>query len=266
MPRGTCSQRLTVALLACLTRCHVVRCGGVHHADGAAVASSPRFLGLLGEDWWIYANHARFLDRPGVYVDVAANDPIVISNSFFFDACLGWDGLCVEANPRHTAALETARACAVEQKCMADRKFNTTFVAVNDPTGGRSHLGGATAKDAARSFRTIDVECDTLAATLRAHSITHVDYFSLDVERHEQMVLDGLDWDAVTIDVVIMEGYYDDGPARVLLDRGYRRIDYLGKPCKMQSAYVRPGFQLGIERAGLEMLTADAWWDPIQCA
>ena len=34
--------------------------------------------------------------KKGFYVDSGANDAVLISNSYFFDVCLGWDGLCVE--------------------------------------------------------------------------------------------------------------------------------------------------------------------------
>lgn len=30
----------------------------------------------------------------GHYLDIAANDPVTTSNSFFFDRCLGWGGIC----------------------------------------------------------------------------------------------------------------------------------------------------------------------------
>ena len=35
----------------------------------------------------------------GVYLDVAANHYKRISNTYFYDRCLGWRGLCVEPNP-----------------------------------------------------------------------------------------------------------------------------------------------------------------------
>ena len=35
------------------------------------------------------------MERKGVYVDIAANDPIDFSNTYFYDKCAQWRGLCV---------------------------------------------------------------------------------------------------------------------------------------------------------------------------
>ena len=193
-------------------------------------------MGMLYEDWWVYANHGRFLDRPGVYVDLAANDPLLISNTFFLDACLGWTGLCMDANERHGVHLARHRSCDVVIKCISEKKERVTFQeTLTDPSGARSHV-----VDATKSFntkireRTVTMDCDTFAATV---NLTHIDFLSLDVEQHEAAVLRGVDWDRVTIDIIIMEGDWattgdaDRGarlPACGLLGRAQRRpVAYL---------------------------------------
>ena len=237
----------------------VKRCTGQNH--------SPIFLGLVGEDWWYWANHARFMMSQGTYIDLAANDPVIISNSFFLDACLGWRGLCIEPNPSHVKDLAVHRSCSVVPKCIAETKSTLSMVKVNDPTMGRSHLGNVTNKDIRRGYTIMSVPCDTFANTVAVHGITHVDFLSLDVERHESGVLAGINWDAITIDVIIMESDFNSSSARTLLSRGYERIDYLGRPCRGQSAYVNRlgGFKLGIERVGGVLLPAAAFWNEALC-
>ena len=67
--------------------------------DGRGAAT---FVAQHGQDWWLMANFIRDrFSRPGTYVDLATNDPIYRSSTFFLDACLGWRGACVEANPAH---------------------------------------------------------------------------------------------------------------------------------------------------------------------
>lgn len=34
--------------------------------------------------------------KNGVFIDIGAHDGITMSNSFFYEKQLGWDGLCVE--------------------------------------------------------------------------------------------------------------------------------------------------------------------------
>ena len=45
----------------------------------------PMFLGSAAQDLWVYHNHARFMTQPGVYIDLATNDPVIRSNTIFFD-------------------------------------------------------------------------------------------------------------------------------------------------------------------------------------
>jgi len=63
-------------------------------------------------DWWTYANV--FLKRraPGVYVDLAAHTYFQNSDTYFFDRCLGWGGLCIEADD---AAVTNLRACVTSR-------------------------------------------------------------------------------------------------------------------------------------------------------
>ena len=227
----------------------VATCGGLD------MSGAPQFMGMLYEDWWVYANHGRFLDRPGVYVDLAANDPLLISNTFFLDACLGWTGLCMDANERHGVHLARHRSCDVVIKCISEKKERVTFQeTLTDPSGARSHV-----VDATKSFntkireRTVTMDCDTFAATV---NLTHIDFLSLDVEQHEAAVLRGVDWDRVTIDIIIMEGDWATTGKMLTEERGYRRVDYLGAPNVGQSAYLRPGFKLAIEEAGGEIMKA----------
>ena len=46
------------------------------------------------QDWYIFHNvfSARLEWGKGAYVDIGTNDPLLISNTLFFDKCLGWRG------------------------------------------------------------------------------------------------------------------------------------------------------------------------------
>ena len=56
------------------------------HGDRATMLASG------GQDWWLYYNHARFLRRQGVYIDLATNDAIARNNNFFNSVCLKLEG------------------------------------------------------------------------------------------------------------------------------------------------------------------------------
>jgi hypothetical protein len=55
--------------------------------------------GQASQDIFLFRNLFKFWPqegRKGFYVEAGANDPLYLSNTLFFDKCLGWDGLCVE--------------------------------------------------------------------------------------------------------------------------------------------------------------------------
>ena len=72
------------------------------------------------QEAWLYENHVRFMRRPGVYIDLAANDPFVLSNTFFLDRCRGWRGVCVEPNPQHHRRIRSLRGCELVPNCISN--------------------------------------------------------------------------------------------------------------------------------------------------
>ncbi|CAE7692345.1 unnamed protein product, partial [Symbiodinium necroappetens] len=58
-------------------------------------------------DVFLYTVLWRHLSRPGVYVDLAAHDFRYISNTYFADHCLKFDGVCIEPNTDYHSELIT---------------------------------------------------------------------------------------------------------------------------------------------------------------
>ena len=63
------------------------------------------------QDWYIFQNHYR--DRlqwgDGVFVEIGSNQPTVISNTLFFEKCLGWRGVLFEPQERYHASTRRER-------------------------------------------------------------------------------------------------------------------------------------------------------------
>jgi hypothetical protein len=60
--------------------------------------------GEVNQDIFMFRNVFKYWPmqgRKGFFVESGANDPLISSNSFFFEKCLGWDGLCVEPQPEY---------------------------------------------------------------------------------------------------------------------------------------------------------------------
>lgn len=138
--------------------------------------------------------------RKGFYVDSGANDALVLSNTLFFDKCLGWEGLCIEPLERYHAGIRAHRSCSLVPKCLSDKKEVVHF-------GGSGSDGFVD-----KSGNGVTVECDTLEAMLREYSRdssrTVIDFWSLDVESYEMVILNQVNWDVIKVKSILVEDFH----------------------------------------------------------
>eukprot|EP00574_Skeletonema_japonicum_P011839 CAMPEP_0201732876 /NCGR_PEP_ID=MMETSP0593-20130828/30052_1 /ASSEMBLY_ACC=CAM_ASM_000672 /TAXON_ID=267983 /ORGANISM="Skeletonema japonicum, Strain CCMP2506" /LENGTH=335 /DNA_ID=CAMNT_0048225923 /DNA_START=24 /DNA_END=1031 /DNA_ORIENTATION=+ len=190
---------------------------------GAAPAFDA-FFGLksdqrsrFNEDKWIYENV--FLGKsnenmsnnvPGTYVEIGAFDGMHESNSRFFEVCLGWQGLLVEGQPRNYRAVlqnrQFAHKMSFAPSCDAEyEKVNKTVQFANYPLTNSGLKGYAKSYDAKPH---VDVPCGPFTPVLEdifAFSNKRINFFSLDVEGSEDLVLKTIDFSKVMIDVIMIE-------------------------------------------------------------
>lgn len=219
----------------------------------------PIFLGGSQQDWWVWLNHARWLDRPGVFVDLATNHPIIRSNTYVLEKCLQWSGLCIEPIPHLHEAIRRERSCRLVPTCIDDRPGRRVpFTVTNSGTAGSSHLGMPTRNPRGGRHQQppqalgslVTVTCRTLAEVLSESRIDHIDVLSLDVEGHEFRALHTVNLSSVQIDIIIAESgdkLLHKWPA--LIDTyGYKatRIFNLGQ----DTVLLHPKLVLGIEKYG----------------
>ena len=154
----------------------------------------------------------------GFYVDLGASLPRQISNTYFFDACLGWRGLCIEADPALAAGLrESSRTCTVVNMCAGERG------AVSFTTKGA--FSGHVSQDGQGTV----VQCAPLEEILQMHNVSSVDYMAVDIEGNEVEALGSVDWDAVPIQLVLTETMWSNEMLDMLLhDGGYWRVADVG--------------------------------------
>jgi hypothetical protein len=103
----------------------------------------------------------------GFYVDLGANDPKLISNTWFLDKCLGWKGLCIEADPILAENLQKSeRTCKVVNMCASGERSTLPYVT----KGSGGHV--AVDKEKADVF----VKCSPLSEILVEEGVQHVDF------------------------------------------------------------------------------------------
>lgn len=218
MRRGYCLQGV------CMSRVptHTLRDPNVVPLDCdsfLAANSSGSVVSEFGQDWYLFRN---FLQRTvatsgsGVYVDVGASLPFDYSNTVVLDRCLGWQGVCIEANPYLAAFLRAYRSCTVFPHCADERSAEgKAFV---------DHEGNV-------QFTT---NCLPLGEMLTRAGLRgrRIDVLSIDIEQGELGVLRGLPWDEFDIRLIVVEVMPGARWLEVdtaVLPRGYAKVAVLGR-------------------------------------
>jgi len=156
------------------------------------------------QDWYMFHNlFSRKAWGEGYYVDVGADDPVWISNTLFFDRCLGWKGLCFEPQSKFHAGFRQHRTCEVMPTCVASS--NVTINLIGE--GGTAMLASANEviAAAAKGAKTATFTCTILADELRKRQIKHVDFISIDIEGSEPSVIAGFPFDEIRVDNWLVE-------------------------------------------------------------
>lgn len=206
------------------------------------------------QDFYLFKYHFSKLNRSGVYLDVAAHEPIGISNTFFFDRCLGWHGICVEGNPKYAPKLHRERSCLLVPTCASNKEHNAEF-ALADGAGGvlDTNKNAVSWKKLGREPMMITMKCTRMAQELERVNLQVVDYLSLDVEGHELQVLQGFDWESTRVNVFTIEVAKDSQAdiENFLSSKGYvRHIPTLNKDTERS----------GTLRGDLVYLHSDVVW------
>ena len=230
---------------------------------------------------WSQAGQDKVIDKllqekqDGFFVEIGGYDGELHSNSMFFERNRNWRGLLVEANPyTYQQMLRRDRRCAMVNSCISSTKNEMEFKLGGGLTSAVETASAAHLKridSDAKTYGTnaqwqghgqvVQVQCTTLDSLLKRLSVQHVDYFSLDVEGAEMLILNSIDWSKIKIDVMTIEtqehreeinklmtaqGFYRIEPRKLAFDdifvhRGFsRRLTTLTVPPVPASTSINP--------------------------
>lgn len=173
------------------------------------------FYSQAGQDQWVLEMTKN--KKSGYFVDLGAYDGVNYSNTFYLEKNLGWNGICVEADPLNYKELTRNRNCVCEN------------VAVNDYTGfvnfSSSDMGGKIVNNS-----DIVITCDLLENILiRNQSPEFIDYLSIDIEGNEIKVLEKFPFNRWKFGLITVEhNLYCEGDynkiriMEILTNNGYR--------------------------------------------
>lgn len=152
------------------------------------------FNGQFGEDQWIIENLGHILPKTGTVIDVGADQPIYGSNTYLFEKYLGYDSICIDADPRVIDNLSKFR-----QKVIS--------CAVSDKNGKvKFHQHDLAGISSISDIGTESIDAKTLNTILEENNISSsITILDIDTEGHELEVCNGLDWHKYYPLIVIIE-------------------------------------------------------------
>jgi FkbM family methyltransferase len=170
----------------------------------------------FSQDAFLYMNFFEGKHN-GVYLDIGANDPEHLSNTFFFEKCLGWTGVCMEPHPMYAQRWKTQRRCKHLPNCAWKEAKTMNFA------------GGATGGTMMKDTGSWQAQCISVDQMLTQQGITKVDLVSLDIEGAEIETLSAFPFHKYDIDVWIVETFWLDHRTidKIFMDAGYAKVAQL---------------------------------------
>ncbi|PRW61481.1 methyltransferase fkbm family isoform A [Chlorella sorokiniana] len=168
------------------------------------VPINANWISQFGEDKWLM-DHMFYNRRNGTYLEFGAMDGDQWSNTKWLHDNAGWKGLLIEADPGQYSALAQNRKQDITVGAAICNEFRTVHYATN----GIWELMAPGFKEI--FHQQVDasqlpaVACVPLMFLLDSFNITHIHFWSLDVEGAELAVLEAFEFDRVAVDVIVVE-------------------------------------------------------------
>ena len=205
----------------------------------------------VGQDKFLENNF--FKDkREGIFIELGATDGILNSNTYYYEKNLDWTGLLIEPIPWYfeEGKLRENRPNSICEQVAIDIeegesdlfliKEDFEFYRYNEGyAGGHSGLNKyyePKQRDRVNNIpcqkSLLKVKCIPLQKLLDKYNMTHVNYLSLDVEGGEAVVLESIDFNKVTIDVISLEDHWGNETTKKCIEKlqllGYKEYARLG--------------------------------------
>jgi FkbM family methyltransferase len=177
-----------------------------------------KYYSQFQQDKIIYENFFKDIKK-GYFVDIGAYDGETQgSNSLLFEQ-LGWNGVCVEPNPKQFKKLISNRKCKCYDYAISDKVGEAEFLFIKN---GPDTLGGLIdefdpkelesftnneLKNSSTKYERIVVKTELFDNIVTQKTIN---YLSLDTEGNEIKILHTIDFDKYDIEVLSIENNFKD--------------------------------------------------------
>lgn len=141
----------------------------------------------LGQDKWV--SEVLSSKRGGYFVELGAGDGEDLSNTFFFEKVLEWNGICIEPNNILFEKLKQNRNCNLSNALISFETGRSVQFSSCDVVSGiiDDFTGPFTIRAQESCATKITKTLSEVLDEMKAPEI--IDYLSLDVEGHEYQIL-----------------------------------------------------------------------------
>lgn len=185
------------------------------------------FYGQIAQDYIL----SLLFDRTdGVFVDIGANLPAAISNTYFFEK-KGWSGFAFDPMKSVKDAWEVRPNTKFVNAGISDKAEVRQFIEIKPKVGWEHTLSGFAEYVRAEDLRdydhvTYEVECGPVHHFIEPS--TQVDFVSIDVEGAEALILRGFDFSKSPPKAIVLENNQVLGGEQehreTLFANGYRLV------------------------------------------
>jgi FkbM family methyltransferase len=198
-----------------------------------------KFYSQDGQDKFIVEKLIKY-QKGGFFLDIGAFDGVELSNTFYMEKNLAWNGICIEPNPEVFKQLEKNRTCMCLNYCISNKRETAKFLSVHGwgvmlsgliEMFNQKHMDRIeqTIFDYGGSKEIIEIQASPLKDILEEYDVTVIDYCNIDVEGGEMSVLNSIDFSKVDIKIFTIENNYGLKEVRNFLKKyGYTLIEKLG--------------------------------------
>lgn len=161
--------------------------------------------GQLGQD--IVVSTLLGCLKGGFFIDLAANDAVILSNTAMLETTLDWNGICIEPNAKYWKRL-AHRKCQVVGAVVGAHDDDVVGFISNDVRGGiegvnNAKYGKHRERKDIKAERNAVISFTSLLRTFNAPSV--IDYLSLDIEGAETLVMKSFPFHAYRIRILTVE-------------------------------------------------------------
>ncbi|UJR13217.1 hypothetical protein I4U23_000239 [Adineta vaga] len=191
-------------------------------------------------------------DNPGIFVEIGALDGETYSNTLFFERMFDWRGVLIEAHPdnaRKLLRVDRKKTVKIPHGICSLPQTEIHVLGEGNAIAGDIETMDESFKNAwhKNNNKTQRVACAPIGTYLSAIGITHIDFFSLDVEGAELAVLLTMNWN-IQIHYLLVEDNSKISNITMLLEKyGFRiqKFQYCipGRDCANNILFVNDYYQ-----------------------